>query len=104
MALVLLLAQQPLQPMNDALLEQIRQASTRHGPQTVRRLTRDSALNVGQVRDPLLVPVIMEWHTIESGDFRLRLARVVPGLPRLRPRYQPVAERCADGRRRPDRL
>jgi hypothetical protein len=37
MALVLLLAQQPLQAMNDALLEQIRQASTRHGPQTVRR-------------------------------------------------------------------
>jgi hypothetical protein len=45
----------------------------------------------------LLVPVIMKRHTTESGDFHLRLGAPFPACPRLRPRYQPVAERCADG-------
>ncbi len=79
-ALVFLLAQQPLHAMNDALLEQIRQASTRHGPETVRQLAQGIGITLRDAGGELLVPVIMERRATENADFHPRLARAGASL------------------------
>jgi hypothetical protein len=73
--------------MNDALLEQIRQAAERDGPQQAHELAQGIGVTLREARGQLLVPVIMERRASESADFQSRLARAGASLDALSRSY-----------------
>lgn len=89
-ALGFLLAQQPLHAMNDALLEQIRQAAERDGPEKARQLAEGIGVPLREARGQLLVPVIMQRRATEQAEFQPRLARAGASLDAVSRSYARV--------------
>lgn len=61
--------------MDDALLEQIRGAAERHGPEKARQLAQGIGVTLREARGQLLVPVIMPQPATQQAGFDQRLAR-----------------------------
>jgi hypothetical protein len=76
--------------MNDALLEQIQQASTRHGPEKARQLASGLGLRMRDLQGQIMVPVIMERRATKGADFPLRLGRAGAALDAVSRSYARV--------------
>jgi hypothetical protein len=72
--------QQPVHALQDALLEQLRQAAISHVPEKTRQIARGFGLTLRGTGDQLLVPVILQRRATEAADFTARLARTGASL------------------------